>query len=335
MRIIKYSGGFSIIITFLMLALSVSAQTPTRRIRQSAVVEKDSLIVIMNLTERAKIKNETDLKQPAHIVWERIVYRQVNVDSAEINAALYYPVTPRDGRQNLYTLLFKLIADNKISAYKYEENESFTADKKVNFEDQLKRQQLLYTKQGDRFVVDDRDIPSLEVKSYMIKEGYVFDQATGTFKIIVLAICPIQVQEDYYGGNAQREPLFWVKYDDVRPYLSREMIMTSNYNNTMTYTFDDYFHKNMYEGDILKTVNMLGRTLAQEAGNDPEALKQAQDSIESQLKAFKSDLWIYDNSTGVKKVIPSAPESKARRLKRKEREKTSQQDIQAEDNKIR
>ncbi|MDR1682587.1 MAG: gliding motility protein GldN, partial [Candidatus Symbiothrix sp.] len=272
-----------------LLSMQAIAQEPARRTRQRPGAEKDSSAV-SNLTERAKIKNETESKQPAHIVWERIIYRQVEVSKAEINAALYYPVRPQNGRQNLFSLLFKLVADGKIPAYQYDEIESFTDAYKVNFEEIiLKRLQLLYTKQGDRFVVDERDIPSSEVTAYMIKEGYAFDQATGSFKNTVLAICPILIQEDFYGGGAQKTALFWVKYDDVRPYLSREMIMTSNYNNAMTYTLDDYFRKNLYVGEILKTVNMMGQSLAQQAGSDPEALKHAQDSIESQLKTFGKD----------------------------------------------
>jgi gliding motility associated protien GldN len=149
----------------------------------------------------------------------------------------------------------------------------------------------------------------------MIKEGYAYDQATGTLKNNVLAISPILVQEDYYGGGTQREPLFWLKYDDIRPYLSREMIMTSNYNNTMTYTFDDYFRMNMYVGEILKTVNMMEQGLAQQVGSEPEALKHAQDSIESQLKVFGEELWMYNDSTGVKKATGQAADSKAKSKK--------------------
>jgi gliding motility associated protien GldN len=302
---------------FLILLLAFSSQImaqdpPQRRTRQRPAAVKDSSAVsaLPDMTEREKIKNETQAQQPAHITWERILYRQVDLKKEEINAALYYPVTPQDGRQNLFMLLFKLIADGKITPYAYSEAESFTDDHKANFEEILKRMQLLYTKQGERFVVDERDIPGSEITAYMIKEDYAFDQATSTLKNNVLAISPIQVQEDYYSGGTQREPLFWLKYEDIHPYLAREMIMTSNYNNTMTYTIDDYFRKNMYVGEILKTVNMMGEGLAQQAGNDPEALKHAQDSIETQLKTFGKELWMYNDSTGLKKATNTAVKSK-------------------------
>ncbi|MDR1122174.1 MAG: gliding motility protein GldN [Dysgonamonadaceae bacterium] len=309
------------LILFFAFVSQIRAQDqPQRRVRQRPVAEKDSSKVssaLSNMTERAKIKNETESQQPAHITWERIIYRQVDLKKEEINAALYYPVMPQNGRQNLFTLLFKWIADGKITPYAYSEVENFTDDHKANFEEILKRMQLLYTKEGERFVVDERDIPSSEITAYMIKEGYAFDQATSTLKNNVLAISPILVQEDLYGGGTQREPLFWLKYDDIRPYLSREMIMTSNYNNTMTYTLDDYFRKNMYVGEILKTVNMMGQSLTQQVGGEPEDLKHAQDSIETQLKTFGKELWMYNDSTGVKK--PSNQPSKAKKSKKSEK----------------
>ncbi|GHU71504.1 hypothetical protein FACS189413_13310 [Bacteroidia bacterium] len=54
--------------------------------------------------------------------------------------------------------------------------------------------------------------------------------------------------------------------------------------------------------------------MGQQAGGEPEALKHAQDSIETQLKEFGKDLWIYNDSTGVKKAIVEKPakETKAK-----------------------
>jgi hypothetical protein len=56
----------------------------------------------------------------------------------------------------------------------------------------------------------------------------------------------------------------------------------------------------------------MGQSLAQQAGSDPEALKHAQDSIESQLKTFGKDLWVYNDSTGVKKATEKNAEPKAK-----------------------
>jgi gliding motility associated protien GldN len=281
-----------LILLFACMQESFAQDQPRRSVRQRQ--SEANAPTVPDLTERAKIKNEEESQKTTHIVWERIIYRTIDLTKEENNAALYYPVQPQGDRQNLFTLIFKLLADGKIIAYNYlEGGEVFEESQKVDFEEFLKKYQLLYTKEGERFTVDERDIPGSEVTQYMIKEVYYFDQATGTFRTRIQSICPVLVREDFYYGGTTKEALFWLKYDDIRRYLSREMIMTSNYNNTLTYTIDDYFQKNMYRGDIVKTVNMMGKSLAQEVGNDSTALKQAQDSIENQLKAFDQKLWIY------------------------------------------
>jgi len=308
---IYYFTLFILLFAFAQESMAQNATTRTRQ-RPSETTESPSVV---NLTERARIKNEVESSKPSHIVWERMLYRIVDLTKETNNAALYYPVQPQGGRQNLFTLIFKLLADNKVAAYRYMDNgEVFEDNYKLNFEETLKSLQLYYTKQGERFIVDERDIPGMEVTQYMIKEGYYFDQATGMFQTRVLALCPILVREDYYSGGKDKQTLFWLNYDDIRPYLSREMIMTSDYNNALTNTIDDYFRKNMYTGEIIKTVNMMGKTLMEqvkdkmgeqkEDESDPEVLMQAQmklaqDSIEAQLKAFNENLWVYNDSVRV------------------------------------
>jgi gliding motility associated protien GldN len=292
---------------------------PQRRTRQRpSEVTTDNTPA---LTERAKIKNEEESKSPAHIVWLREIYRDIDLQK-ENNTALYYPTQPIGNRVNLFTLIFKLIADGKITAYNYMDGrEIFTEEQKVNFEDILKKYQILYTKQGTddnaKYVVDDSDIPGSEVLIYMIKEGWYFDAATGAFKSQVIALCPLLVREDYYYGGTTKSPLFWVPYETLRPYLSRELIMTSNYNNALTYTMDDYFTKKMYSGEIVKTTNLMNLPLAQQVGNDSTALKLAQDSIESQLQAFNKNLWVYSDT------IPSAETEKDVKAAKEPKQKTS------------
>jgi gliding motility associated protien GldN len=271
-------------------------QAPQRRTRQRA--SEAATNNTPALTERAKIKNEVESKAPAHIVWLREIYRYVDLEK-ESNAPLYYPVQPIGNRMNLFTLIFKLMMDGKLTAYKYlDGREVFTEEQIVDFEVEiLKKYQIIYTKEGNSFVIDDNDIPSSEALLYMIKEGWYFDEATGTFKTQIIAICPHLVRADYYyGGEPTRDPLFWIPYENLRPYLSRELIMTSNYNNALTYTMDDYFSKKMYSGEIVKTTNLMNKSLAQQVGADPEALKHAQDSIESQLEAFNKNLWVHNDT---------------------------------------
>ena len=117
------------------------AQT-TQRTRQRPSDADSSSVV--NLTERARIKNEMESRKPSHIVWERMIYRIVDLTKEGNNAALYYPVQPQGGRQNLFTLMFKLVVDNKVTAYRYLENGEVFEDRyKLDAEEFLKKLQLL------------------------------------------------------------------------------------------------------------------------------------------------------------------------------------------------
>ena len=254
------------------------------------------------LTERAKLKNLDNSKIPDHPVWLRELFKTIDLDKSN-NAALKYPEQPMGDRVNLFTLLFRLMSENRIDVYRYiaDREAVFTDDNKLSFEDILKTNLIPYTTQGTgenaRFIIDESDIPSQDVSKYMIKEDWYFDEATGTFNSRVTAICPIMVRTDYNDGNISNTAMCWIPYESIRPYLSRSLLMTSDYNNALTYSMDDYFMKKMYSGDIIKTVNMRNQTLAQQVGNDPAALKHAQDSIEAQLQFFRKQLWVQPDTT--------------------------------------
>lgn len=83
----------------------------------------------------------------------------------------------------------------------------------------------------------------------------------------------------------------WVRYSDLAPFLAKQMVMTSNVNNAAMMSIADYFATNGYKGKIYKTNNMLGKTLAQEAGGDSVKLVKAQQRIDSEIASFESQLW--------------------------------------------
>ena len=99
------------------------------------------------------------------------------------------------------------------------------------------------------------------------------------------------MREDDFGGEAAQYPLFWVKYSDLEPFLSRQTIMTSDVNNAAVMSMDDYFTLNKYKGKIYKTNNMLGKTLAQLAGGDSTKYTKEQQRIEAELEAFRNNIF--------------------------------------------
>ena len=139
------------------------------------------------------------------------------------------------------------------------------------------------------FVVNESDIPSGDVRSYYIKEAWYFDQNNSVFDVKTLAICPILTIVDDMGQNTM--PMFWIPYENLRPYINTAYIMTSNINNAMTFTLDDYFRRRMFQGDIFKTQNLMNQPL-QAYCPTPDSMKREQERIENQLITFEKSLYL-------------------------------------------
>lgn len=281
-----------ILFLFLLLGMvqGIWAQPEARR--QAAAQKKAAQQNGDTSTLRAQISFPTALPMDEDVVWRRDIYRELDLNN-ETNAALYYPVEPKGNQMNLFTTIFRLMMTGKITVFQYrmDGNESFAAADRVDPKSFLDNYHIYYEKQANgRIKLDNSDIPSREVKSYYIKESSFFDQRSATFHTKVLALCPIMTREDDFGDGGTKYPLFWVKYDDLAPYLTRQQVMTSNLNNAVVMSIDDYFARNQYKGKIYKTNNLLGQTLSQYCTTD-SAMAKEQKRIEAELVAFEKNIW--------------------------------------------
>lgn len=275
------------LLTFLPLA--TSAQPANRRKKPASTTQQRTRQG--QLTQRARLMFPTAIDMPEDVVWRRDIYRELDL-TLDANGGLYYPVEPIGHEMNLFTYMFKLVQNGYIPAYEYrlDGNEVFSDSSRVNFKTLLSDHHIFYEEQEGKLRVDNSDIPSSEVRLYYLKESAYYDQGNSTFHRKVLALCPVMMREDDFGGEPAKYPLFWVKYSDLEPFLSRQTVMTSSLNNAATMTMSDFFTLNKYSGKIYKTNNMLGRTLAQYCPTD-SLMAQEQERIEKELKAFESGLF--------------------------------------------
>ena len=281
-----------------LVAGTVNAQPKARRQQQQKSQQEQLQQQKVQPTQsqgmslRARLSFPTAVDMPENVVWRRDIYRELKLDD-DANAGLYYPVEPIDKQLNLFTYVFKLALNGYIPVYEYrlDGNEVFSDSAKVQMKTVLDNFHIFYEERDGKVRVDNSDIPSAEVKMYYLKESAYFDDANSTFHRKVQAICPVMLREDDFGGEASKYPLFWVKYADLEPFLSRQTLMTSNLNNAATMSMEDYFTLNRYEGKIYKTNNMLGKTLAQICDGDTTKLSAEQKRIEAELKAFEQNIF--------------------------------------------
>ncbi len=278
---------------FLILIMAVAAQgalaqPEARRRAQQQQAQKSNAD---NITTRARISFPTMAPMSEDVVWRRDIYREIDL-TKDANAGLYYPTEPVGTQMNLFTYIFKLMMTGNIHVYEYrlDGNETFSDDARVKPMDFLNNYHIFYEKVNGRVRIDNSDIPSKEVTSYYLKESAYYDQGTATFHRKVLALCPVMQREDDFGDGTSKYPLFWVKYDDLAPFLAKQQMMTSNLNNAATMSVDDYFTMNKYDGKIYKTTNMLGKTLAQYCPTD-SAMAKEQKRIEKELSDFEVRIW--------------------------------------------
>ena len=270
------------------LALTASAQPAARR---SSQYRSPANVI----TTRAQISFPTAAPMQEDVVWRRDIYRELKL-TEDANAGLYYPVEPVGSQMNLFTYIFKLMMNGPnrggIAAYNYrmDGNEMFTDSARVKPLQFLDNYHIFYERMDHGIRLDNSDIPSGEVKGYYLKESAYYDQGTSTFHRKVVALCPIMYREDDFGDGEVKYPLFWVRYDDLAPFLSKQIIMTSNLNNAATMSVDDYFTMNLYQGKIYKTTNMLGKTLAQYCPTD-SAMAAEQKKIERELTDFEKTIY--------------------------------------------
>ncbi len=320
-----------------MLAITAADAQVVRRAEKDAAAKKTDNEI--NLSVRAKGLYESNSSAEKDIPWMRVVYRQLDL-TKEANLPLYYPEDPTEELQNLFRILLRLLADNKVTAYEYlDGREVFTDKYKVNVREMLDRFSIIYTEQkgstekNPLFSIDESDVPCYEVLSYYLIEKWAFNRGTSRFDVMIEAICPVLHRSGDFGGEPLRYPMFWLKYDDIRPYLAQQYIITGDANQVMQHNYDDYFKMNMYDGDIYKTRNLRNQSLMQQYPTD-SLLRHAQDSIENTLQSFEKGLWVLTpeekaaleeakaEAEGGEAVADEAKEDKKRSVKKEEKKET-------------
>ena len=283
------------IMMILLVADAAVAQPKKRRNQQTGQTEqtgqqRKSPSSAMSM--RAQISFPTALDIPEEVVWRRDIYRELDLTD-DANAGLYFPVEPQGKQLNLFTYIFKLAQNGYIPVYEYptDGSDNFSSEARVQMQTILDNYHIYYEEQDGKLKVDNSDIPSSEVRKFYLKESAYYDQANSSFHIKVLALCPVMLRDDDFGGEATQYPLFWVKYNDLEPFLNRQTVMASSLNNAATMSMDDFFTLNSYRGKIYKTNNAQGKTLLQLCDGDVDKMTAEQKRIEDELAAFHKTIF--------------------------------------------
>ena len=284
-----------LIIAILLLGIALGGNAQVTRRTGSDARQKDKKDGKAAITDRQQSFYEVKEPHDADLQWMKVIYREVDLTKGK-NAALLYPEMPNEDGESLYFIIMRLLAKNQISAYDYEA-EIFNDEHKVKMDEEFYRFGIDYTEakgsteKNPIFEFEDADIRANQVLSYYIIEKWEFDTRSNQMKARVEYLCPVLHQMDDWSGETGKYPMFWVRLNDIRPYMAQQYVFTDDDNNLARYSLDDFFKLNMYTGDIYKTKNLRNLPLKQMFPEE-KALKHAQDSIEDRLNRFNKDLWV-------------------------------------------
>lgn len=321
------------IITVALLAALAGLSTQAQVVRKKAGDEGKKK-TNSAISERQQSFYEVNEPSDADLQWMKVVYRELDLTKGK-NPALYYPEEPNEDGQSLFYIIMRLVADGDIDCYEWlDGREMFTPEYKYKVSNMLDRFHILYTtakgstEKHPRYSIENADIPGSEVLSYYIIEKWEFDTRSNAMKSRVEALCPVLHREDEY-GVMQKWPMFWVKMNDIRPYIARQYVFTDDDNNLLRYNLDDFFKLNMYSGEIYKVKNLRNMTLRQQFPDD-SAYHHAQDSIEARLRQFDKSLWVPDREElmAAKEAREKAERAKAAQADGGEQQATQDDDEQ-------
>ncbi len=230
------------------------------------------------------------------IYWQKVVYRVLDLRE-KMNYPLYYPEEPGNGRESLFSVMFKLIQQKKVPAFNFEFNyEKFTKDNLIDFEEFLNKFEVIYKTQTDpvtkikAFEIEESDIPNREVIKYFLKEVWFFDKNSSTFNVKLISICPVIVTDR--GVGIQNFPLFWIPYDALRPFLVQREVMITDKNNGARMSFDDLFIKRRFASNLYKESNLQNRMIL-DYSSTPDEVKREQFRIQTDILNEEQDMWEY------------------------------------------
>lgn len=231
-----------------------------------------------------------------NIIWTKTVWRLIDLRE-QFNFPLYYPTQESNGRKNLFSTIFDLVLEQNITPYKYtEDKEDFTEGSVLNLEKVIENAQLTdateisQNEAGDSiFTVNPIDIPSDMVYKFYIKEVWYYDALESCMKFKIISIAPLLDYTDIDGNN-QTTVLFWIDFDELRPFLAKQPVVINNKNSMASISYDDLFQKRRFIGHIYKEDNIQNRSILQYC-DTPEEVRREQQRIENEILNFEFDLW--------------------------------------------
>ena len=250
------------------------------------------------------------------VVWMRMVYRVVDMREKQ-NYRLYFPTRyDNPTYKNLFKVILDAICNDGLTAYERGVEFLPRYDRPLTAEDLQANTQLPKETEDEEnsYLIEANALgsPVLNVDNfsyyvrdqlkYVVQEIIFFDKHTSRLYTKIIGIAPLysahpHKQNSSAMASLHTSILFWVLFDELRPYLARQYVINTT-NELQRLTFDDFFAQKMYSSYLLGDNNVFGRMLLDydrvvDEKRFEEYIKKEQKRIETELLNFEQDLWEY------------------------------------------
>ena len=304
----KHCKFFLSLVALFAICLNTNAQKEIPDSTEVLFDSNGSFTRVINTPEEVDAKLIKINPLVDEVVWRKVVGRVIDLRE-QVNRPLYYPNGSEDNymdehtQKNLFAIILYNLYKGNLDVYI---NTSIDGPDVPQFIDEFKvKYEDIPWLHGSEDMQDERYLEIYDrinyitpgIIKYYIQEVWYFNKTTSTFHNKIIAIAPVfdaryHVGEGAAGMIGTSDPLFWIPYDKLRPFLQEEFVKMTGRNITPLVNFDEFFTTRQFYSYIVKDYDMQSRQL-EDVSNDPVYLKQEQDRIENEILNFEQDLWSY------------------------------------------
>lgn len=258
----------------------------------SSPIASDSWLVGGAHSPNENLQTSAPLPHPnvreADILWEKRVWRVVDTRE-KINLPFRHP------EKGLFDVINQGLKSNHLTAYSPEDDHFSTRITAESIESKLNSVDtaMIYDMDNEEYtpqVVINTFDPD-RIKRWRIQEVWYFDNRHSNMQVRIIGIAPmVESQSEHENAPAFEIPLFWINYEEARPWLAQNSIVQFG-NDHSQMSWEDLFAMRRFSSHIYKENDMLGRRL-QDYTSGEDLLIQGE-KIEQKIQNFEQDVWSY------------------------------------------